>query len=213
MTHLEQLVKRAREKDIEVVPKLNFSQSSRYHHNDWFRPHHDLFDNAEYWRIAFELIDELIHICRPDRFFHIGMDEDHDRAHSQYIKAIEVLRNGLMERHLRTIVWNDSSYGGRTRVHAEKCIAAEKEISKDIVQVVWDYGGVQPEIVKRLVKQEFEVWGAPGWSAEKVTEWRKVLLGNEGKGLLLTQWIPCVEENRSKLLQFIRTVGPACSSN
>lgn len=211
MSHLERLVERAREKGMEVVPKLNFSQSSRYRHNDWFRPHDDLFDNTDYWRIAFELIDELIHICQPQQFFHIGMDEDHDRAHSQYIEAIETLRGGLKERGLRTIIWNDSSYGGRTLVHAEKCIAAEKQISKDIIQVVWDYGGVQPEIIKRLVKQGFEVWGAPGWDAGKVSDWRKALLHYGGKGLLLTQWIPCIEANRSKLLQFIRIVGPACS--
>ena len=189
-------------------PKLNFSQSSRYQHNDWFRPYSDLFDNDEYWKMAFELIDELIDICRPERFFHIGMDEDHDRAHSQYCEAIETLRSGLTDRGVRTIIWNDSAHGGRTLVHAEKSIAAEKVLSNDIVQVVWDYSRARPEIIKRLVQQGYDVWGAPGWSAEKVRNWRRAILQQEGKGLLLTQWIHCVEANRSTLLDFIRTLGP-----
>ena len=211
MRYLTKIVDRAREKNIEVVPKLNFSQSSRYRHNDWFRPYNDLFDNDEYWEIAFELIDELIHICHPQHYFHIGMDEDHDRAHSQYIEAIQTLHNGLKERGLRAIIWNDSSHGGRALVHAEKSRVAEKKIAKDIVQVVWDYRRARPEIVKRLVQQGFDVWGAPGWDAEKVREWKQAILQHGGKGLLLTQWIPCVSSNRSKLLQFIRTVGPVCS--
>ncbi|MBA7499502.1 MAG: hypothetical protein GH144_01630 [Clostridia bacterium] len=211
MTHLEELVNRAQEKDIEVVPKLNFSQSRHHQHNDWFRPHNDLFDNDNYWRIAFEIIDEIIQVCRPRRYFHIGMDEDHDRAHSQYIEAILKLQSGLKERGLRTIIWNDSSHGGKMLVHAEKSLVAEKKIPKDIVQVLWDYSNVQPKIIRRLIKEGFQVWGAPGPNAEKVLKWREAILHYGGKGLLLTMWIPCSLSNRSKLIQFIRTSGSICS--
>ena len=213
ITHLEELANRAQEKGIEVVPKLNFSQSGYHQHNDWFRPHNKLFDNDEYWRIAFEIIDEIIQTCHPRRYFHIGMDEDHDRAHSQYIEAILRLRSGLKERGLRTIIWNDSSYGGRVLVHAEKSLVAEKKIPKDIVQVLWDYSNVQPKIIHRLVQEGFEVWGAPGPSAEKVLKWRQTILDYGGKGLLLTMWIPCSKSNRFKLLQFIRTAGSICKGN
>lgn len=213
ITHLEELANRAQEKGIEVVPKLNFSQSRYHQHNDWFRPHNKLFDNDEYWRIAFEIIDEIIQTCHPRRYFHIGMDEDHDRAHSQYIEAILRLRSGLKERGLRTIIWNDSSYGGRILVHAEKSLVAEKKIPKDIVQVLWDYSNVQPKIIHRLVQEGFEVWGAPGPSAEKVLKWRQTILDYGGKGLLLTMWIPCSKSNRFKLLQFIRTAGSICKGN
>ncbi|MFO7918977.1 MAG: hypothetical protein R6V13_12965, partial [Anaerolineae bacterium] len=60
LSTLADLAEAARERDIEVVPKLNFSQSHYHHHNDWFRPYHELFDNEEYWQRAFQLIDELI---------------------------------------------------------------------------------------------------------------------------------------------------------
>jgi hypothetical protein len=213
MSHLEKLVNRAQEKGIEVVPKLNFSQSRYHRHNDWFRPHNDLFDNDNYWKIAFEIIDEIIQVCHPQRYFHIGMDEDHDRAHSQYIEAILKLQSGIKERGLRTIIWNDSSYGERALVHAEKSLAAEEKIPKDIVQVLWDYSNVQPKIIRRLVKEGFQVWGAPGPNAEKVLKWREAILDYGGKGLLLTMWIPCSKSNRFKLLQFIRTAGSICKGN
>ena len=208
MDYLAQLVSRAQAQGIEVVPKLNFSQSRTHHHNDWFRPYDDLFDSDEYWSIAFELIDELIQACHPRRFFHVGMDEDHDRAHSQYVEAILRLRSGLEERGLRTIIWNDSSHGGRALVHAEKSLAAEKKIPHDVVQVVWDYERVQPDIVRRLVQKGFEVWGAPGQAAELVSQWRQAILRYGGQGLLMTAWIPCQRSNRSRLLRLIRTIGP-----
>jgi len=208
MDHLEQLVKRAQEQGIEVVPKLNFSQSGTHHHNDWFRPYNDLFDNDEYWRIAFELIDELVQTCHPRRFFHVGMDEDHDRAYSQYIAAILRLHSGLEERGLRTIIWNDSPHGGPALVHAEKSLAAEKKIPHDVVQVVWDYERVQPDIVRRLVQKGFEVWAAPGQAAELVSQWRQAILRYGGQGLLMTAWIPCQRSNRARLLRLIRTIGP-----
>lgn len=211
MTHLEKLVNRAQEKGIEVVPKLNFSQSKHHRHNDWFRPYNKLFDNDEYWKIAFEIIDEVIQTCHPPRYFHIGMDEDHDRAYSQYIEAILKLQSGLKERGLRTIIWNDSSHGERALVHAEKSLAAERRIPKDIVQILWDYRNVQPKIIHHLVQEKFEVWGAPGPNAQQVLKWREAILDYGGKGLLLTMWISCSSSNRSKLLQFIQTSGPICS--
>lgn len=208
MVHLEKLANYTRKKGIEVVPKLNFSQSSYHRHNEWFRPYHTLFDNEDYWRIAFEIIDELIYTCQPPRFFHIGMDEDHDRAHSQYIEAITKLWSGFKERGLRPIIWNDSAQRGSALVHAEKSLAAEKKIPKDIVQVPWDYTDVQPEIIQRLVQEGFEVWVAPGREIKQVLEWRQALLQYGGKGLLMTLWIPCRRSNRSKFIQLIRTLGP-----
>ena len=211
MEHLEALVQCAAEHEIEVVPKLNFAQSHYHHHNDWFRPHNELFDNEEYWQRAFQIIDELIEVCRPPRFFHVGMDEDHRRAHSQYIEAIRTLREGLAERGLRTVIWNDSSHGGRALVHAEKSLAAEKAIPKEIIQVVWDYRSPQPEIIRRLAKEGFDVWGAPGGTPEMVSAWRQDLIRHGGKGLLLTRWVPCQRSNRSQFMSLLQTAGRACS--
>ena len=211
MSRLEALVRRAAEHDIEVVPKLNFSQSRYHWHNGWFRPHDRPFDTEEYWRLAFEVIDELIEVCQPPRFFHVGMDEDHSRAYSQYIEAIKMLRRGLAERNLRPVIWNDSSLGGDYLVHAEKSLAAEKAIPKDVVQVIWNYQRPQSENILRLVREGFDVWGGPGRTPELVETWRKDIIRLGGKGLLLTNWIHCGPENRAELVGFLRTLGPACS--
>ena len=124
---LRQLADRAAKHGIETAIKLNFSQSALYQHNHWFRPHHKLFDSAEYWRLAGEIIDELVAVVQPPRFFHVGMDEDHDRSYGQYVAAIQTLRTALAARHLRTLIWNDSAcQWSNAAIHRDKTLAAER---------------------------------------------------------------------------------------
>jgi hypothetical protein len=210
MSALKKLAARARKRGIEVVPKLNFAQSHFHRHNEWFRPHHWLFDSEEYWRIAFELIDELIGACAPERFFHIGMDEDHGRSHAQYAQAILTLHEGLAERGLRTVMWKDDQTYPGADVHREKSRAAERKIPKDVVQVVWHYKTVLKQTVRRLTRKGFEVWGDPGAEPEQVAAWRDCILRYGGTGLLLTQWVPCRPGNRRRLLRVVRELGPVC---
>lgn len=210
--HLKKLVMRAKANGIEAVPKLNFSRSEYHKHNFWFRPYNKLFDSQQYWQIAFELIDELIRICQPKHFFHVGMDEDRDRGSSQYIKAILRLRHGLKQRGLRTLIWNDSSHKGFALTHARKSIAAEKRIPKDIVQIIWDYHRVPFRHIRRLINQGFEVWGAPGWDSQHAYNWKQAILRCGGTGLVMTRWIPCCRRNRAELLRLIGTAGPVYSS-
>lgn len=209
---LKPLLNLARKRGLEVVPKLNFSHSRFHRHNYWFRPYNKLFDNDKYWKIAFELIDELIKIFGPRRFFHIGMDEDDERTHAQYIKAILTLWRGLKKRRLRPIIWNDTARGGSRPWHAQKSLAAEKKIPKDIVQVVWDYKHVKPEIISRLIDEGFEVWIAPSQNPLQVLRWKRAALRYNVKGLIMTEWIPCRPRNRSKMLNLIQTVGPIYSA-
>ncbi|OGS22267.1 MAG: hypothetical protein A2252_06815 [Elusimicrobia bacterium RIFOXYA2_FULL_39_19] len=210
ISNLKKLADYARSKNIEVIPKLNFSQSSHSQHNHWFRPHHELFDNKEYWKLAFEVIDEIIKACGPVKYFHVGMDEDHSRAYSQYIDAIIQLRNGLKKRGLQTIIWNDSAYWhlAKAVIYAEKSVAAEKKIPKDIIHILWDYNRLQPGIIRRIVKQGFQVWVAPGANPERILKWKEILLHYKQKGMLMTIWIPCRKSNCSKVIKYIKTVGP-----
>lgn len=212
MASLRRIVMRAQVNDIEVVPKLNFSRSRYYKHNYWFRPYNRLSDNNQYWRIAFDLIDELIQACRPPRYFHIGMDEDHDRTASQYIKAILTLRHRLKKRGLRALIWNDSPHRRFAPIPARKSLAAEKVIPRDIVQIIWDYRKVPQAHIQRLVNQGFEVWGAPGWDAVQAFKWKQAILKYSGRGLIMTRWIACRQKNRSKLLDLIGAAGPVYCS-
>jgi hypothetical protein len=211
MAHVRGLAAQARKHDIEVVPKLNFAQSALHQHNHWFRPYHRLFDSEEYWLRAFRLVDELIQACEPPRFFHIGMDEDHDRSHAQYAAAICMLRDGLRERGLRAVMWKDQQSYAAADVHAEKSRAAEARIPRDVVQVVWHYHTVLTDVVRRLRRKGFDVWGAPGRDPDQVRGWRDAILRYGGTGLLLTRWVPCRPGNRAELLRQIRTLGPICS--
>ncbi len=214
MEHLERLVSAARRNGLEVVPKLNFSRSGFHHHNDWMlgpgEVWYDHFDDGPYWKKAFELIDELIAVCKPKQFFHVGMDEDHDRSYSQYIEAIRQLHAGLKERKLRTLIWNDTGIEYETGlIHREKSLAAEAAIPRDIVQVLWRYDAVPSASIKRIGKLGFELWGAPGArDAAGAAAFRDAVLQAGGKGLLMTMWIPCRRSNRRRMLAAIRRMGP-----
>lgn len=210
---LTTLCERAAKHGIEASIKLNFSQSAQHQHNHWFRPHNALFDSPEYWKLAFEVIDELLAIVKPPRFFHIGMDEDHDRSYSQYVGAIKTLHAGLSERKLRTLIWNDSACWWRqAEIHKDKSLAAEKEISRDVIQILWDYEDWSGDIGMRRIREAgFELWGAPGSKPELVAKMRNHLLTVGGKGILLTKWIPCIPSRQDEIISFIKDCGPLCS--
>jgi hypothetical protein len=210
MQDLETLSRHARRCGLDVVPKINFAQSHYHCHNHWFRPHHLLFDNAEYWRRAFRIIDELIRACRPRRYFHVGMDEDHDRSTVQYVRAVRALQDGLRRRRLKAMIWNDSAYPtGRRWVHAEKSLRAEAHLPRDVVQVVWDYDRFQPQILRRLRGRGFEVWAAPGRDPTHIARWYDGIQRVGGRGLLLTLWVPRRPRNRRRILDRIRQLPVA----
>lgn len=209
---LQKLLRHARKRRLELVPKLNFSQGVYHRHNYWLRPYHNLFDNDAYWKIAFELIDELIEQFRPRRFFHIGMDEDDRRTHAQYIEAICTLRRGLKKRGLRPIIWNDTAKGGCKPWHARKSLAAEKAIPKDVIQAIWDYKHVRPAAIRRVVDEGFDVWVAPSQIPLHVLQWKKAVLKYGAKGLIMTTWVPCRPRNRTHMLNLIQMNGPMYSA-
>ncbi|MBN1517687.1 hypothetical protein JXA32_14080 [Candidatus Sumerlaeota bacterium] len=214
MDVLAQLTDRAAQHEIETAIKLNFSQSAYHQHNHWFRPHKKLFDRPAYWEHAFKIIDELIAVVKPARFFHIGMDEDHDRSYRQYVKAIKTLRDGLVTRHLRTLFWNDSAcHWPETAIHRDKALEAERHLPKDVIHVLWDYGNDDLDALSRIREEGFEPWGAPGGNPELVAGMRDRLLEVGGAGILLTHWIPCIPSRRQELLDRIQTCGPVCSGH
>ncbi len=214
MKRLVELAGAARKAGLEVVPKLNFARSAIHTHNHWMRSAEtgrDVgFDDEPYWRMAFELIDEAVAACRPERFFHVGMDEDHDRSYTQYVEAIGTLHAGLKERGLRTIIWNDSASAyPAARIHRDKSLLAARKIPRDVVQVLWNYRAVPRTEVRRLGRQGFELWGAPGRTdPEQMRGFRDAVLKAGGTGLLMTMWIPTRKGNRRALLDAISRMGP-----
>ena len=214
MKQLATLAAAARDHGIDVAPKLNFSRGEIDKHNHWMRAPgeqwYEHFDDEYYWNAAFQLFDELIAACRPKRFAHIGMDEDHDRSYTQYIDAIKALHAGLKKRKLRTLIWNDSGIEYSSGLHhAEKSQNAEAHLPRDIVQVLWRYDAVPQKQIQRISKLGFELWGAPGWRRPaQAIAYRDAILRAGGKGLLMTTWSPCRKPNRRRLLDGIAAMGP-----
>jgi len=212
MRDLQKLADAAHRRDIDVVPKLNFSRSSWHQHDYWMRPHSVPWQYARniegYWKVAGELIAELVGVLGPKRFFHVGMDEDHHRSHAQYVDAIKMLRKIVKRHRLRTVIWNDSCHFRKSslaQVHADKCRAAEGLLPRDIVQVLWDYSRAHPSIVKRVVDEGFEVWVAPG--ARVLAPWKRAITLGGATGVLATAWVKCDRTHRERLLELVRTVG------
>ena len=212
MGHLKRVVNRARKLGIEVMPKLNFAQSTTQCHHEWLMPHSRRFDSEEYYKVGFELIDEVIGVCKPERFFQIGMDEDMDRSHRQYAQAVRTLSQGVAERGLRAVMWKDIpiTCPGMWEAPGEKSRAAEKTTPKDVVQIPWGYREAYPDLIRHLRRKGFEVWGATGDKPELVREWRDAVQRYGGTGILLTAWCPCRPGNRKRMLGQIRTCGPLC---
>jgi len=214
VAQLETLARAARERAIDVVPKLNFSKSHRHLHDEWLRPHTHLENwlqgRKSYWRTARDVIAEAVRACKPRRFFHVGMDEDHSRSLRQYVGDIRRLRRILQTHGLRPVVWNDSCFDGRdviAEVHGEKSRAAEARLPKDVVHVLWDYNAAHPPAVRRLVSEGFECWVAPGRSRAKVEAWKRAALRHGATGMLMTRWVKCSRGNAEVILRDLHRLG------
>lgn len=215
MSQLRKICARARELRIDVVPKLNFSKSARNHHDEWMQPH----DNRENWtqgldayfKVAHEVIGELVRVCRPGRYFHLGMDEDHSRSLSQYVRDTKRLATMVRMRGLKPVIWNDSCYENRdvmAQVHADKNAQAEPLLSKSMVQIPWDYDFAFPQIIRRLRRRKYEVWVAAGRDEKNVRNWKKAADAEGARGILLTRWVKCSKANRAGILSQILKCGP-----
>jgi hypothetical protein len=156
------------------------------------------------------VIAEAVRACKPRRFFHVGMDEDHSRSLRQYVEDIRRLRRILQTHKLRPVVWNDSCFEGRdviAEIHGEKSRAAEARLQKDVVHVLWDYDRAHPAAVRRLVSEGFECWVAPGRSRVKVQAWKRAALRHGATGMLMTRWVKCSRRNAEIILGDLHRLG------
>lgn len=213
MKQLRTLAARARKLGMDIVPKLNFSRSLINGHDHWTHAPgdrwHTHFDDEYYWNLAFDCIDEVIAACEPARYFHVGMDEDHQRSYGQYVEASRILRAGLKSRGLRMVCWSDSAINYPSAfIHREKSEWAEEKLPHDSVRLLWTYRRVPTKEIKRIGKLGFELWGAPGTDPKLVRGFRDTLLAAGGNGLVMTRWVPCRKRNRAEILRLIRDLGP-----
>lgn len=65
-------IKRLNGLGIEVIPKLNFSNS----HNGWMKDYRHMVSSAPYLKMCEDVIADALEIFGHPRFFHIGFDEE-----------------------------------------------------------------------------------------------------------------------------------------
>ncbi|NQZ69871.1 MAG: hypothetical protein HRT89_17585 [Lentisphaeria bacterium] len=215
MDILAKLVERGRSLGFEIIPKFNFSKSAHHQHDLWLSPHHVLDDTSDYFDIAFEVIDEALDICKPERFLHVCMDEDTHRSDRAYTEAIFELHRRCKNRNLKSIVWNDSTCLSTHMLECtQKTIYAEDHIPKDVVQIPWTYGAVtfsNVERIKQIIAKGFETWIAPGSSPGYVARWRKIALEIGMKGMILTAWQPMNRKYQDSILNGLKNLAPLYS--
>mgnify|MGYP006288800273 CR=1 FL=1 len=211
---LHELAEHARSRGLEVAPKLNFSESEINCHNHWMRAPgeqwHTHFDDDYYWKTAFECVDEVIELCGPGQYFHVGMDEDHNRAYSQFVSALRTLDSGLRERGLQSLSWSDSGLDYASgQVYVEKSEKAEQEIQTGLVRLLWNYWAV-PEAAARSIREKGQrLWCAPGRdNREQIIRFRDLTKELGGEGIVMTNWNIANPANEGNLLRCIREMGP-----
>lgn len=214
MDDLVKLANAARENGIEFVPKLNFSKSSTTVHDHWLAPYigpdyPGVRD--EYFELGFKVIDEILEKCGPINYFHIGMDEDHDRSVRQFVRDIKLLHDYLTKKGVRTVIWNDRLYLNRdvkAEVFAEKFMAATPQLPTDIVHLLWDYDITHEGVIKDLKDQGIDVWVAPGTNETNVKNWVEIAKNEGADGMIMSNWIKAHKDNEEFLVDSVRKVGP-----
>ncbi len=122
---------------FEVIPKLNFSTT----HDVWLGEYARMVSTPTYYRVCFDLIDEVIELFRP-RFFHIGFDEEDYRNQSEYDYVV-IRQNNLWWHDLRLLADRVEQGGARALVWADYARHRPDEfvekLPKSVIPVNWYY--------------------------------------------------------------------------
>ncbi|MCW8833999.1 MAG: hypothetical protein OQK09_00350 [Colwellia sp.] len=222
MSALKELIAKARGYGMEVIPKLNLSSSNRNQHDRWLSPYWDGLSVAKTVTLSRPVVknvfEELINEIGNLKYFHIGMDEDHNRSTKQYVAEIKRYHTLLKSHGIKTVIWSDGAYLERDKSHAqvyaEKTMRAAPDLPKDIIQMIWDYDHPNGKIAKELSNMGFTVWAAPGNKQSNIDNWKKELT-EQGltKHLVLTPWTPTNEKYRQDWLKQITKYGKAFKHN
>lgn len=130
-------IRRLNNLGIEVVPKLNFSQT----HNGWMKEYRRMICTPEYYKVCEDLIADVMDIFGNPRYFHIGFDEESIGNQKQFMykccRTGELWWNDLLF-FVRTVenhgarVWMWSDYGWNHSDFYERC-------PKSVIQQNWYY--------------------------------------------------------------------------
>ncbi len=122
---------------IEVVPKLNFSNS----HNMWMGKYRRMVSSVEYYEFCEKLIDETCELFKP-RYFHIGFDEE-AYDYQKSLDYVVVRQNDLWWSDLCRLAKCVEKNGARAIVWADYARNKPDEfvmkLPKSVIPSVWYY--------------------------------------------------------------------------
>lgn len=216
-------IKRLNALGIEVIPKLNFSNT----HNGWMKDYRHMVSSEPYYKMCSDVIADAMETFGNPRFFHIGFDEEDEHHQKQLAyqcsRVNEVWFHDLLyivgevEKHgARAWMWSD--YGWYHPEYFERC-------PKSVIQQNWYYdecnGGFDPETNNTADKPRLsEFWTLEKYGYDQVpcgTQWvgrgrreagvnaddvigKDVKLGREViskehlYGFMMALWDPCTTE-------------------
>lgn len=218
MRELAGLAGHARERGLEVVPKMNFSMSPLFRHSHWFEPKQADPPTKDYWRRGLSAVDEVVAAVKP-RIVHVGMDEDDTRSPAEYRRDLHRLHRELRRRGLRMAMWADVCHRWRPQQRWKE-IPAIRTLPRDVILMPWLYEAAPEDWVRRLLRWGFEVVGTSScWLTgrrprrgrqplDNTREWARAIRRLGGSGVLVTNWMKCSRENRATMLKTLRLCGP-----
>jgi hypothetical protein len=217
MHELAELAGHARERGLQVIPKLNFSMSPQHRHSHWFEPVQSDPPSRDFWRRGLLAVDEVVAAVQPE-IVHVGMDEDDTRSPEEYSRDLLRLYRELRRRGLRMAMWADVCHRWRAQQRWKE-IPAIRKLPRDVILMPWFYQQVPEEWIERLLGWGFEVVGTAGcWLKERKRKgqgkpldnargWAGAIRRHGGSGVLVTNWIKCSRANRPVLIETVRACG------
>lgn len=139
-------IKRLNALGIEVIPKLNFSNT----HNGWMKDYRHMVSSEPYLKMCSDVIADAMETFGNPRFFHIGFDEEND--HHQKQMAFQCKRTDEVWLHdLLYIIKEVESHGARAWMWSDYGWYHPEFFTrcpKSVIQLDWYYdecnGGFDP---------------------------------------------------------------------
>lgn len=210
---IKKLVDYARSKNMKIIPKINLAKSPQNKHDHWLHPHTSdtdwLLKSDDYWTVVSQVIKQIIEVCEPEEYFHLGFDEDHSRSDRIMIHDINKASDIIIKNHkLTPIIWDDRCYINRdvrAEVYAEKIRRITPKLNKKLIHVLWDYDESHEWALEELRQLDRTVWVAPGMEKlDNVRRWKHIM--NDNEELLYTTWLPTIGKHRKNILSQINNV-------
>lgn len=135
---LQSEIVKAKEKGIELIPKLNFSAT----HDIWLRDYHKMVSTDIYYKVCKDLIEEAYEMFMHPSYIHLGMDEENwkhakDNEHTviryknAFVKDFNYLAECAKNTGAKVHVWHDAY----TYLDDE----FQNQLDKDVIPDLWMY--------------------------------------------------------------------------